>query len=367
MPPTPEQAAAFVRDATFVWHQRFELAPGVSTPGTNDIGWLVQVAGLPDDLSGKTVLDIGTTNGGAAFALERRGPARVVAVDIFPPEWFGVSQLTELLDSKVEYVRTSVYELAERFPEPFDVVLFWGVLYHLRHPLLALDNLRAVTGGQAVLETAVCDGELRRRDRDRSLVRYYRGGELSDDPQQLVLPVHHGAGGVVRLERVRGRAGGSVAAQGAGARDGAARARRGPARVRADLVRAAAALLRQRPHRLAARERRVEQRGGAGGARRALRSGLDEGPDDRGRARACAMPGPASSPAEARARRRLRRRLRVAHAGRGRRERGGRHRQGRARDRGHGADHAGACASTWATSPRSRTRPASSTSWSASR
>ena len=188
MPPTPEQAAAFVRDATFVWHQRFELAPGVSTPGTNDIGWLVQVAGLPDDLSGKTVLDIGTTNGGAAFALERRGPARVVAVDIFPPEWFGVSQLTELLDSKVEYVRTSVYELAERFPDPFDIVLFWGVLYHLRHPLLALDNLRAVTGGQAVLETAVCDGELRRRDRDRSLVRYYRGGELSDDPSNWFSP-----------------------------------------------------------------------------------------------------------------------------------------------------------------------------------
>jgi tRNA (mo5U34)-methyltransferase len=188
MPPTPEQAAAFVRDATFVWHQRFELAPGVSTPGSNDIGWLVQVAGLPDDLSGKTVLDIGTTNGGAAFALERRNPARVVAVDIFPPDWFGVTQLTELLESKVEYVRTSVYELSERFPEPFDVVLFWGVLYHLRHPLLALDNLRAVTGGQALLETAVCDSELKRRDRDRSLVRYYRGDELSNDPSNWFSP-----------------------------------------------------------------------------------------------------------------------------------------------------------------------------------
>jgi tRNA (mo5U34)-methyltransferase len=186
--PTPEQAAAFVRDATCVWHQRFELAPGVSTPGGNDIDWLVRVAGLPADLTGKTVLDIGTTNGGAAFALERRGAERVVAVDIFPPEWFGVAQLIELLDSRVEYVRTSVYELADRFPEPFDLVLFWGVLYHLRHPLLALDNVRAVTGGQTVLETAVCDAELRRRDRNRSLVHYYRSGELSDDPSNWFSP-----------------------------------------------------------------------------------------------------------------------------------------------------------------------------------
>jgi tRNA (mo5U34)-methyltransferase len=188
MSPTPEQAADFVRDAEFIWHQRFELAPGVSTPGDNDIGWLVSIAGLPEDLSGKTVLDIGTTNGGAAFALERRGAERVVAVDIFPPEWFGVDKLTELLGSRVEYVRASVYELADRFPEPFDLVLFWGVLYHLRHPLLALDNVRAVTRGQALLETAVCDGELRRRDRGRPLVAYYPHDELSQDPSNWFSP-----------------------------------------------------------------------------------------------------------------------------------------------------------------------------------
>ena len=163
--PTPEAARAFLDRSEFVWHQRFELAPGVWTPGVSPVPWLCNAAGLPADLSGVTVLDVGTTNAGTAFELERRGAARVVAVDIFDPDWFGVRALTEFLESNVEYVRASVYELAERFAEPFDLVIFWGVLYHLRHPLLALDNLRKVTRGEASLETAVCDAELPRRQR----------------------------------------------------------------------------------------------------------------------------------------------------------------------------------------------------------
>ncbi len=188
MAPTPEAATAFIEQAEFVWHQHFELAPGVWTPGTSPIGWLCDMAGLPADLSGRTVLDVGTTNAGTAFELERRGAERVVAVDIFDPDWFGVRALTEFLGSKVEYLRVSVYELAQRFPEPFDVVVFWGVLYHLRHPLLALDNLRAVTGGEATLETAVCDGELPRRQRSAALTRFYRRDELSGDGSNWFAP-----------------------------------------------------------------------------------------------------------------------------------------------------------------------------------
>ena len=188
MNPTPEAAAAFIEQAEFVWHQRFELAPGVWTPGTSPVPWLCQTAGLPADLSGRVVLDVGTTNAGTAFELERRGAERVVAVDIFDPDWFGVRALTEFLGSKVEHVRASVYELAERFSEPFDLVIFWGVLYHLRHPLLALDNLRAVTGARASLETAVCDGELPRRQRSGALTRFYRRDELSGDGSNWFAP-----------------------------------------------------------------------------------------------------------------------------------------------------------------------------------
>src|SRR5450755_4304407 len=96
-PPTPEAATAFIDQAEFVWHQRFELAPDVWTPRVSPIVWLYNMAGLPADISGRTVLDVGTTNAGTAFEMERRGTKRVVAVDIYEPDWFGVRALTEFL------------------------------------------------------------------------------------------------------------------------------------------------------------------------------------------------------------------------------------------------------------------------------
>lgn len=140
------------------------------------------------DLSGLSVLDVGTTNGGTAFEAERRGAARVVAVDIYDAEWFGVRPLTEFLGSRVEYLRASVYELPQRFQQPFDVVVFWGVLYHLRHPLLALDSLRAITGGYLSVETAVCDYELPRAQRATSVARFYRRNELGQDSSNWFAP-----------------------------------------------------------------------------------------------------------------------------------------------------------------------------------
>jgi tRNA (mo5U34)-methyltransferase len=186
--PTPEAATAFIEREKFTWHQRFELAPGVWTPGVSPVRWLCDVAKIPEDLSGLTALDVGTTNAGTAFELERRGAARVVAIDIYDSDWFGVGALTKFLESRVEYVRASVYELRQRFPERFDVVIFWGVLYHLRHPLLALDNLRSVAGRDISLESAVCDSELPLGEREQALVRFYRRDELGGDPSNWFVP-----------------------------------------------------------------------------------------------------------------------------------------------------------------------------------
>src|ERR1700677_2110259 len=134
---SPQAASDFIREAGFYWHQRFELAPGVYTPGANDIGFLLAQADLPENIAGATVLDIGATNGGVAFELERRGAERVVAVDIYSADRFGFDQLKALLNSNVEYLCASVYELPAKLDEQFDIVAFCGVLYHLRHPLLA--------------------------------------------------------------------------------------------------------------------------------------------------------------------------------------------------------------------------------------
>jgi SAM-dependent methyltransferase len=187
---TPEEARAFIEQSSFVWHQRWELVDGVTTPGTHPIDVLFDLGEVERDLRGKRVLDVGTSNGGAAFLMERRGAAHVVAFDIYPPDWFGFEHLRTFLGSNVEYVQGSVYSLTRLVGEAeFDFVLFWGVLYHLRHPLLAMDEVRAavVPGGRVDVETAISDDELS-GVRTLPVTRFYRRDELANDGTNWFAP-----------------------------------------------------------------------------------------------------------------------------------------------------------------------------------
>ena len=161
--PSPDEARDFIRTSSFRWHQEFELAPGISTPGDNQIGWLLNMARLPERLDGKSVLDIGTANGGALFELERRGAARLVGVDIYPPDLYGSAAIGKFLGSRAEFVQANLYDLATTLGgERFDIVLALGVIYHLRHPLLGLDNIWRLVAddGLTVIESQVADRTL---------------------------------------------------------------------------------------------------------------------------------------------------------------------------------------------------------------
>lgn len=186
-PASPNQLDALVRRTDFMWHQRFAVAPGIYTPGVNDVQFLLELAKVPERLDGRTVIDIGTTNGGAAFACEARGASRVIAVDIADENWFGFAAIKAALGSDVEHLQASVYELPELLREQFDVVMFWGVLYHLRHPLLGLDCVRRLARGTASIETAVSDHELPDR-RGTPVVRFYRKDELAGDSSNWFAP-----------------------------------------------------------------------------------------------------------------------------------------------------------------------------------
>jgi tRNA (mo5U34)-methyltransferase len=170
-----------------MWWQTFELAPGVLTPGVNPIARLLTQCQLPERLAGKTVLDIGTANGAVCFEAERRGASAVVGLDLTPPSHCGFDEIREFLGSKARFVRGSVYELPSLLSERFDIVFFLGVLYHLRHPLLALDVLRSVTREYALIETQVADAELQLAT-DVPVARFYRAGELGGDPTNWFAP-----------------------------------------------------------------------------------------------------------------------------------------------------------------------------------
>ncbi|TIO63918.1 MAG: DUF1698 domain-containing protein, partial [Mesorhizobium sp.] len=133
-------------DALGPWFHNMELA-GVETAPDHFLGnyplvkWQKFADAIPADLSGKSVLDIGCNAGFYSIEMKKRGADRVLGID------FDVDYLTqarfaaEIAECDIEFRQLSVYDVGA-LGETFDIVLFMGVLYHLRHPLLALDLIR---------------------------------------------------------------------------------------------------------------------------------------------------------------------------------------------------------------------------------
>ncbi|HZI91681.1 MAG TPA: DUF1698 domain-containing protein [Thermoleophilaceae bacterium] len=171
------------RAAEVRWFHSIDLGHGLVTPGQDRDPRRLERMRLPADLSGRTVLDIGAWDGFYSFEAERRGAQRVLATDSFSWQLHGEGTgkrgfelAREALDSAVEDRDIDVMDLSPEEVGTFDVVLFLGVLYHLRHPLLALERVAAVTGDLLILETEV-DLALGRRP----AMAFYPGEELRED------------------------------------------------------------------------------------------------------------------------------------------------------------------------------------------
>lgn len=137
------------------WFHRIELFPDLVTPGWSDPSVeKLPYFGLPDDLSGMRVLDIGCAEGFFSFEAERRGAKEVIAIDSFPDSVRRFNICRNVFGSKATAFLCNVYDLNPRTFGTFDVVFFFGVLYHLRHPLLALEKIFSVCAGTILLQTA---------------------------------------------------------------------------------------------------------------------------------------------------------------------------------------------------------------------
>jgi tRNA (mo5U34)-methyltransferase len=146
------------------WFHNLHLPDGAQTAPGSPLGdfpafkWREIAPHLPPDLAGWTVLDIGCNAGFYTFELARRG-ARVTGIDVEPlflrqAEWaareFGVAD-------RVEFRRMQVYDLAHT-REQFDLVLFMGVFYHLRYPMLGLDVVAEKVRRMMVFQTLTAPG-----------------------------------------------------------------------------------------------------------------------------------------------------------------------------------------------------------------
>ena len=115
-----------------------ETAPGHFLGDYPEVKWASFRRVMPADMAGMTVLDIGCNAGFYAMEMKRRGAARVVGIDTEERYLRQARYAAEVEGLEIDFCRMPVWEVAT-LGERFDLVIFMGVLYHLRHPLLALD------------------------------------------------------------------------------------------------------------------------------------------------------------------------------------------------------------------------------------
>ncbi|HXJ62746.1 MAG TPA: methyltransferase domain-containing protein [Actinomycetota bacterium] len=176
-------------DALGWWHS-FELPDGTRIEGVVSVDHLrtrLAQFPIPDDLRGKRVLDIGAWDGWYSFELERRG-AEVVAIDVWDNPRF--HEMRARLGSHVDYRMLDVYDLDPAEIGRFDVVLFLGVLYHLKHPLLALERVCAVTTDLAAVDSFVWKARRGRPSRitRRAVMEFFESDEFGGQTDNWVAP-----------------------------------------------------------------------------------------------------------------------------------------------------------------------------------
>jgi tRNA (mo5U34)-methyltransferase len=158
---TRDQIAARVRELGD-WFHNMNLG-GVQTAPDHFLGdyprikWERFSHVVPASLRGKTVLDIGCNAGFYAIEMKKRGADRVVGVDTDEVYLAQARFAAQVHGVDVELRRMSVYEIG-LLRERFDLVIFMGVLYNLRHPLLALDLLHRHVVGETLLFQSMLRG-----------------------------------------------------------------------------------------------------------------------------------------------------------------------------------------------------------------
>ena len=198
MPPAPKTDFGpfhHVQDWKNVWQETgwwhsFQLPDGTVLRGVCSLDGLrrrIDQFPIPDDLRGKRVLDIGAWDGWYSFEMERRG-AEVMAIDCWDNPRF--RQIHQILGSRVDYRQHDVYELTPDLIGRFDIVIFFGVLYHLKHPLLALERVCALTTDLAAVDSFVLRDQHRPGEHvnERPIMEFYETDEFGGQTDNWVGP-----------------------------------------------------------------------------------------------------------------------------------------------------------------------------------
>jgi tRNA (mo5U34)-methyltransferase len=188
------------------WYHRIELPHGVVTPGWSP--WQPERYRIPDDFTGKRVLDVGAWNGYWTFQALKRGAREVLAIDDFSDTmgyldpgqrqgWEPFDLCREALgydETRCQRREISIYEINPEEHGQFDIIFLFGTFYHLRHPLLALELLADICTDEIYVESAILDdyspyrGGLGHGYPNQMLMEFYPTNEYGNNPGNWWVP-----------------------------------------------------------------------------------------------------------------------------------------------------------------------------------
>ena len=195
------------------WYHHIKLTDEVTTPGFAPIQ--MEAYRVPLDLTGKRILDVGAWDGFWTFEALKRGASEVVAIDDFSDDltpdksrratgWQQFDLCRDVLDwgDQCRRQELNLYELKPETFGAFDIVFCFGLLYHCRYPLAALDRLGAVCSDTIYIESAVCDhfspyqahkhpetgGYANTYAGDHVVMEFYPGSEYGGQPTNWWVP-----------------------------------------------------------------------------------------------------------------------------------------------------------------------------------
>jgi tRNA (mo5U34)-methyltransferase len=173
-------------DAEGYWFQKIEVLPGVFSTGWSDpAAEKLPYYGLPEDLTGKRVLDIGCAEGFFSFEAERRGAREVIGIDSFPDSIRRFNITKAARQSNASAFLMNVYDLEPKRLGTFDVVLFYGVFYHLKHPQYGLERIRSICTGDLLFQTHMYEEPSLK---GTPWARFYPHGMMSGSSKELFDP-----------------------------------------------------------------------------------------------------------------------------------------------------------------------------------
>jgi len=164
------------------WYHKFEIYPGVVTPGVYDPGGTLKQLQLPEDLGGVRILEIGPADGYFTKTLTARG-AHVTAVDYAPKDQYGFAAMEAASGRTFNFIHCNLFDLPNLELQPFEIVICLGVLYHLPDMCRGIHVLRGLTAKRMILETRICVRHL-----DEPIAEYFVSDSNNNDDTNFWAP-----------------------------------------------------------------------------------------------------------------------------------------------------------------------------------